>query len=122
MKKVLLVEDDPAVVDLIRLLLKEVALISSAGEAETGIRLYESEMPDMVFMDLTLPGMSGFVALKRIRALAQTSSHPVKIVVISSRNQPEDREMALKQGADDYISKPFEHKKLIDTFTRLTES
>lgn len=109
--KILIVEDEA---DIHRLLAK---IVSEAGYAVVSAfsgtearRLLESEEPDLILLDLMLPGLSGEELLREIRE--GEHSH-VPVLVISAKNSLQDKVFLLKNGADDYITKPFEPEEVI---------
>src|SRR3984885_12053864 len=100
--KVLIIEDDPNIVDLIRsnLAVRGFDTVVSAGGR--GLALLEGGQPDMVLLDLMLPEADGFELCRQIR---ERSS--VAIIVVSARGGERDKVTALNMGADDYMTKPF---------------
>jgi two-component system KDP operon response regulator KdpE len=100
---VLIVEDDPNIVDLLRanLLVRGFSvLVSTTGE--DALELFERSQPDLVLLDLMLPGASGFDLCQQMRAGSTTG-----IIVLSARGNETDKVRALNLGADDYLTKPF---------------
>jgi len=107
--RVLIIEDDPNIVDLIRANLAVRGfdtLLSSDGSK--ALALLEAEQPDMVLLDLMLPDVDGFELCKQIR---ERSS--VAIIVVSARGGERDKVTALNMGADDYMTKPFGIEELL---------
>jgi two-component system KDP operon response regulator KdpE len=106
--KVLIIEDDPNIVDLIRsnLAVRGFDTVVSAGSRV--IALLEAEQPDMVLLDLTLPEADGFELCRQIRERS-----PVAIIVVSARGGERDKVTALNMGADDYMTKPFGIEELL---------
>jgi two-component system, OmpR family, KDP operon response regulator KdpE len=106
---VLIIEDDPNIVDLIRANLTVRGfdtLVSSDGSK--ALTLLETEQPDMVLLDLMLPEVDGFELCRQIR---EQSS--VAIIVVSARGGERDKVTALNMGADDYMTKPFGIEELL---------
>jgi two-component system KDP operon response regulator KdpE len=106
--KVLIIEDDPSIVDLIRsnLVMRGFdTVVSDGGEV---IKLLDAERPDMVLLDLTLPGADGFELCREIRERS-----PVAMIVVSARGGEQDKVTALNMGADDYLTKPFGIEELL---------
>jgi two-component system, OmpR family, KDP operon response regulator KdpE len=111
--RVLLVEDDPNIVDLIRSnLLVRGYLVDVSHTGVDVLRLAEAEAPDVVLLDLMLPGADGF---ELCRALRESSG--VGIIVISARGGEGDKVRALNLGADDYMTKPFGIEELLARIT-----
>jgi two-component system KDP operon response regulator KdpE len=106
--KVLIVEDDPNIVDLIRsnLVIRGFGTVVSAGSKV--LALLETERPDIVLLDLMLPEADGFELCRQIR---ERSS--VAIIVVSARGGEKDKVTALNMGADDYMTKPFGIEELL---------
>ena len=100
---VLLVEDDPNIVDLVRanLLVRGFEVVVSTT-GDDAIELFDRTQPDLVLLDLMLPGVSGFDLCQQIRA-----SSTIGIIVLSARGGETDKVRALNLGADDYMTKPF---------------
>ena len=106
-KRVLLVEDNEKNLKLLRDLLEVKGyLVVAAMSAEEGLPLAQADPPNLIVMDIGLPGMDGIAALQVLRADARTRSIPV-IAVTASVMQPE-RETIMKAGFDGYMSKPID--------------
>lgn len=84
-----------------------------AAEAETGMALALQQRPDLILMDVILPGQNGFEATRQLRKTPATSNIPV--VIISSKSQASDLAWGKRQGAIDYLPKPFGQQSLIKT-------
>lgn len=106
--KVLIIEDDPNIVDLIRsnLVVRGFDTVVSAGNKV--IDLFDLEQPDMVLLDLMLPEADGFELCRELRERS-----PVGIIVVSARGGEQDKVTALNMGADDYMTKPFGIEELL---------
>ncbi|MFA4998505.1 MAG: response regulator [Candidatus Paceibacterota bacterium] len=103
-KKILIVEDDKFLRELIsRKLLSEGYNIVEAVDGEEGIRKVKEEKPDLILLDLILPGADGFEVLTKTKADPSVSSVPV--IILSNLGQKEDVERGLKLGAVDYLIK-----------------
>jgi len=103
-KKILIVEDDKFLRELIsQKLTKEGYAISSAIDGEEGVKKIKEEKPDLVLLDLILPGIDGFEVLTQMREMPLTASVPV--IILSNLGQKEDVERGLKLGAADYLIK-----------------
>jgi two-component system cell cycle response regulator DivK len=106
-KRVLLVEDNERNLRLLRDLLEVKGFrVLAATSAEEGLPLAQSEPPDLIVMDIGLPGMDGIAALRALRADIRTRAIPV-IAVTASVMQPE-REIIMQAGFDGYMGKPIE--------------
>ncbi len=108
-RTILVVDDEPHMVQLITLNLEsEGYSVVSADNGYEGLVKLSREMPDLVLLDIMLPDMSGFEALKKMR---ESSSVPV--IFLSVKREESDRVHGLDLGADDYISKPFSPRELL---------
>ncbi len=104
--KILIVEDDRTTIKIISYLLEQHSYkVFSAMDVEEGLKMVFREMPDLVLLDIMLPGMDGFQLLKKLRANQQTSRIPV--IILSSLSGEKDVLKGLERGATDYILKPF---------------
>ncbi|HEY3469774.1 MAG TPA: response regulator transcription factor [Amycolatopsis sp.] len=108
MAEVLVVEDDAAVREGLELALRRQGhVVHTAGSGEAGIEVLVRHRPDLVVLDLMLPGMDGFETCRRMRA-----SGPVPIIMLTARSDDFDVVAGLEAGADDYVAKPVEPRVL----------
>jgi DNA-binding response OmpR family regulator len=109
--KILLVEDAPDVIEAIQLGMmlrfREVEILS-AGNGERALELVELELPDLVLLDIGLPGMDGYGVLREIRAFSD-----VPVIMLTAQDSTMNKIKGLELGADDYITKPFDHLELL---------
>jgi len=111
-EKVLLIEDDEDIQELIRYNLdREGYAIKAVVTAEEGLALSSSWKPDLILLDLMLPGMDGLDACRKIKSSEATSSIPV--IMVTAKGEEADIVSGLELGADDYIVKPFSPKVLV---------
>jgi len=109
MYRVLVVDDEPEIRHIIRVLLEaEGYRIAEAATASRAAVAARTEKPDLVLLDLGLPGGDGLAVLRSIRAWS-----PVPLVVLSARTMEEQKIVALDAGADDYVTKPFSAPELL---------
>ena len=109
-KKVLIVEDEQSIVDILSFnLTKEGYDTLEALDGPTGLQLALEQNPDLVLLDLMLPGMSGFDVCQKIRQAGSL----VPIVMLTAREEEDDKVRGLELGADDYITKPFRNRELM---------
>lgn len=109
---VLVVEDEEDILQLVEYnLLKEGYTVSCARTGEEGLRLARDEKPDLVLLDLMLPGIDGHEVCRALRREAATEKVP--IVMLTAKGEEADVVAGLEQGADDYITKPFSPKVLV---------
>ena len=108
-KTVLIVEDDRNIADLLRLYLeKEGYTVVIAPDGMRGVEQFRTVHPSLVLLDVMLPGLDGWGVCRTIRAESQTP-----IIMLTAKSETEDKVNGLKQGADDYITKPFEMKEVL---------
>lgn len=105
MARILIIDDSPTEVFAFTRMLKDHGFeASSAANAEEGITKAQRELPDLILMDVVMPGMSGFQATRRLSKDPQTTSIP--IIMVTTKGQETDRIWGLRQGAQDYVVKP----------------
>ena len=106
-KTVLIVEDDRNIADLLRLYLeKEGYTVVIAPDGMRGVEQFRTVHPSLVLLDVMLPGLDGWGVCRAIRA-------ETPIIMLTAKSETEDKVNGLKQGADDYITKPFEMKEVL---------
>ena len=112
-EKILIVEDEPAIADLIRYNLQKEGYthVKSVGAGEEAIVQSRVFRPDLMFLDLMLPGINGLDVCRRVKADPETAYIP--IIMLTARSEESDIVVGLEIGADDYITKPFSAKLLI---------
>jgi len=112
LKKILVVDDEKDIVDLITYNLeKEGFTTMRAYDGEVAIEMVKSQKPDLVVLDLMLPGMRGLEVCKFIRRNRETEALP--IIMLTAKGDHVDRIIGFEVGADDYITKPFNVRELI---------
>jgi DNA-binding response OmpR family regulator len=107
--RVLVVEDDPTVRDVVvRYLLHEGHDVDAVGDGLDAIAAADARWPDLVVLDLMLPGIDGFEVCRRLREKA-----PLPVIMLTARGDEVDRVIGLELGADDYVAKPFSPRELM---------
>jgi two-component system cell cycle response regulator DivK len=119
MKKILIVEDVDLNLDLLVQLLEDDYEIVAARDGASGVKMAESEQPDLILMDMSLPVMDGWEATKMIKANLSTRSIPV--IGLSAHAMNGDREKALACGCDDYLTKPVDDEILFNKLAQFLE-
>ena len=110
MSRILVIEDDPAILEgLADNLECEGYEVLTATDGEPGYRMVREERPDIVILDLMLPGMSGYEVCRRLRQEGNTTP----IMMLTARGEEADRVLGLDLGADDYVAKPFAVRELM---------
>ena len=116
-KRVLLVDDDPEIIDAIRYALEAKGFqIFIARDGNQGLAMAERENPDLVILDMMMPKRSGFLVLEKLRRTRET---PVRVIMITANEGSRHKAYAEMLGVDDYIRKPFAMDKLVDAVQRL---
>ncbi|MCJ7645835.1 response regulator [bacterium] len=109
--KILVVDDDPDLTNLVRSILEaEDYMVYSAESGEEALGEVPKLRPDLIILDIILPGIDGYNICKILKTDDHTS--PIPIIILSIRSSVEDRIMGLNIGADDYITKPFDPGEL----------
>jgi DNA-binding response OmpR family regulator len=109
-QRVLVVDDDPTVSDVVRRYLERAGLaVTLAADGPAGLRAYQAERPDLVVLDLMLPGLDGLEVCRRLRSRPDE----VPIVMLTALGEEADRVLGLQLGADDYVTKPFSPRELV---------
>jgi CheY-like chemotaxis protein len=120
-KKILIIEDNPLNLELAAdLLAANGFTVSSAQSAEAGLRLAREILPDLVLMDLGLPGMDGLSATKDIKT-NPTTQH-LTVVGLTANAMKGDTEIAYKAGCDGYLTKPIDTRTFAETIRRFITS
>jgi len=117
-ERILVIEDDPGALRLAQYVLQyEGYEVLTATNGLAGLKKARSEQPDLVILDVMLPGVDGFEICHRLRAEPQTAQLP--ILMLSAKAQAVDLAMGLKVGADDYLSKPTDAAEIIRRVKKL---
>lgn len=112
-QKILIIEDDTITAQLLALALRRKGYeVLQAENGPDGLQVTQDQIPDLILLDLMLPGMDGFEFLNQLRQMKNTASIPV--VVVSAKSQPTDRERASDLGIKGYLTKPYRMQQLID--------
>lgn len=110
--KIVVVEDDPDILELIQYnLARQGYDIVTCRDGEEGLLRARGEQPDLVLLDLMLPGLGGLEICKRLKANAETRSIPV--IIVSAKGEESDIVVGLDYGAEDYVTKPFGPRELL---------
>jgi two-component system phosphate regulon response regulator PhoB len=113
MSAVLLVEDDPDIRHLVSYKLTRSGLdVVEAADGRTALDLARRDPPDLIILDVRMPGMSGLEVCRELRAGPRTARLP--IIMLTASAHPQDREQAFAAGATDYVVKPFSPRALLE--------
>ncbi len=121
MASILIIEDDVDQAQLIgRHLTQEDHSVTYGDRGAKAVALYESLKPDLMLLDINMPGMDGLAALKRIFSQRERGGHDAPIIMISARDSIDDISEALEFGAVDYLVKPVDPMQLLNKIRRHT--
>lgn len=108
-QRILIVDDDSNIAELISLyLVKECFETTIAEDGEEALSLFDEFKPDLVLLDIMLPGIDGYEVLRRLRAISN-----VAVIMLSAKGETFDKVLGLELGSDDYIVKPFDSKEMV---------
>ncbi len=120
MSKVLIIDDSPTETHkLTGLLTKNGFTVLSAASGELGIEMARNEQPDVVLMDIVMPGVNGFQAVRQLKRAKDTGHIPV--IIVTSKDQETDRVWGVRQGARGYLTKPVNEKDLLTAIRQWAE-
>ena len=118
MAKILIVDDSPTeTYKLTGVLEKNGHSVITAVNGEEGVATAKAELPDLVLMDIVMPGLNGFQATRQLSKAQETSHIPV--VIVTTKDQETDRVWGMRQGAKAYLTKPIDEKELMTTIAKL---
>lgn len=120
-KRVLLIEDEPNIIEAISFILsRDGWAVSTHSNGHDAVDVVLNSPPDLVILDVMLPGKSGFEILKELRDSASTKALP--ILMLTARGQKKDREMAERAGASRFMTKPFSNAEVLEAVRELVGS
>lgn len=118
--RILIIDDSPTVIYAFKKILQSSQMVLlEALDAESGIVIAREQKPDLIFLDIVLPGMNGFAALRAMRRDPLTQSIP--IIMISSNEQATEQFFGSKIGADDFLKKPFTRPEVFNHIANLLD-
>ena len=119
-KRVLLAEDEPNIAESITFLLERAGFeVTVENDGRGALDAVRADSPDVLVLDVMLPGLDGYEILRTLRADRDRESLPV--LMLTAKGQREDREMALKCGADLFITKPFSNAEIVSAVRKLAD-
>ena len=114
----LIIEDDPSFLRAIsHIVEKEGYNVTNASNGMTGLRMAKEDKPDLLILDVMLPGIDGFEICNRLRNEPETAKLP--IIMLSAKGQETDKSTGLKVGANEYLTKPVDRTVLLEKLTSL---
>jgi twitching motility two-component system response regulator PilH len=118
MAQVLIVDDSPTEIHILTTILQKLGhSVQTANNGEEGVARAKELKPDLILMDVVMPGMNGFQATRQISKDPETSHIPV--IIVTTKDQETDRVWGLRQGARDYVTKPVEEAELVKKLSEL---
>lgn len=112
MANILIIDDSPTEVHVFKTMLeKNGHTVHVAETGETGVEKAKEIIPDLVLMDIVMPGINGFQATRQLATIEETSAIPV--IIVTTKDQETDKVWGIRQGAKDYIVKPVKENDLI---------
>ncbi|HEY6527551.1 MAG TPA: twitching motility response regulator PilH [Cellvibrionaceae bacterium] len=119
MARVLIVDDSPTeTYKLTSMLEKHGHQVLTAGNGADGVALAKAQLPDVVLMDVVMPGLNGFQATRQLNKAPETNKIPV--IIVTTKDQETDRVWGMRQGAKAYLTKPIEEKELISVIAHVS--
>lgn len=116
-RRVLVVDDSPTDRQIVTTLLQKQGYeVTTAVDGEDALQKVAAERPPLIVLDIIMPKMNGYQVLRQLKSAPETRD--IKVILVSSKNQDSDRFWGLKQGADDYIAKPYQDEALLSAVAR----
>lgn len=113
MANVLVVDDEPNIVLSLEFLMEQAGFqVTTAEDGEQALESIKNAQPDLILLDISLPGISGFDVLEQLRGQTETVALP--IIMLTAHGREVEREKGMALGADDYITKPFSTQVLVE--------
>ncbi len=118
MTQILIVDDSPTEIHVLRKMLEKNGFeVLEAGSGAEGIEISKRIRPDLVLMDVVMPGLNGFQATRQLTRDADTAEIPV--IIVTTKNQETDRVWGMRQGAKDFLTKPVSEKILLEKIEQI---
>jgi DNA-binding response OmpR family regulator len=110
-KKVLIFDDEPYILESVSFIVREEGYqVLTAGDGEEGLQLLRTQRPDLVLLDIMMPGKSGFDVCRAVKA--DTDTRGTYVILLTAMGQDRDMEDGYQSGADEYMTKPFSPRSL----------
>lgn len=120
MTHVLVVDDEPNILLSLEFLMEQAGFtVRTAADGESALACIEQQAPDLVLLDISLPGISGFDVLEQLRADSRFQRLPV--IMLTAHGREVEREKGMALGADDYVTKPFSTQALVQKVRQLLD-
>jgi two-component system alkaline phosphatase synthesis response regulator PhoP len=117
-KRVLVCDDEPYIVESVSYVVRKAGFeVLTAEDGDTALEMARREKPDLVFLDIMMPGVPGDEVCRRLKSDPATNG--IYVVILTARGQEEDERRAMEMGADEFMTKPFSPRKLRDKLVRV---
>jgi DNA-binding response OmpR family regulator len=117
-RRVLVCDDEPYVIESVSYVVRRAGFeVMTAEDGDTALATARREKPDLVFLDIMMPGLPGDEVCRRLKA--DPATRGAHIVILTARGQEEDERRAMEMGADEFMTKPFSPRKLRDRVLRI---
>jgi len=117
-KRVLVCDDEPYVVESVSYVVRKAGFeVLTAEDGDAALATAKREHPDLMFLDIMMPGISGDEVCRRLKA--EPATQDIHIVILTARGQEEDERRAMQMGADEFMTKPFSPRKMRDKLLQL---
>ena len=117
-KRVLICDDEPYVVESVSYVVRKAGFdVLTAEDGDAALAVVRREKPDLVFLDIMMPGLSGDEVCRRLKN--DPSTKQAYVVILTARGQEEDERRAMEMGADEFMTKPFSPRKLRDKLIQI---
>jgi CheY-like chemotaxis protein len=117
-KRVLVCDDEPYIVESVSYVVRKAGYdVLTAEDGDTALAVARQERPDLVFLDIMMPGIQGDEVCRRIKA--DPATRHAHVVILTARGQEEDERRAMALGADEFMTKPFSPRRLRDLLQRV---
>ena len=117
MPRVLVVDDDARMVRLLTMTLPSSYEVTQASDGITAVSVAEKIVPDLMLLDVNMPGLNGFEVLRKVKSSPKLKG--TKVIVVTARSDDADHKLALHLGADVFMTKPFSPMALLDRVSKL---
>ena len=117
MVKILVVDDDARMTRLLTMTLPSEFEVVQASDGQEGFEMAEIHIPDLILMDVNMPGVNGFQLLQQVKQLAKLQN--TKVIMVTGRDSDEDQRLGTRLGADAYFTKPFSPLSLLEKINDL---
>lgn len=115
--RILTVDDNATNLEILQEILEDEYMLSHAISGEIAMELLDSFKPDLVLLDIMMPGINGIDVCKKIKSTGKWKH--IKVIIVTGRAMPHERKMGMDAGADDYLTKPFSMDEILSAISDL---